>query len=200
MWGQWGRFVIIINSGLIRWSSSVKCHSASTIRISLTWPSRFHMVNTRWALSQQWVQAIAKRPFVFFVLSWASGRRDGDGEVLWNSCTSGEAVYTSHTKEDAWLPTEAMAEAEIISSHIREAGKATLTYCGISLFVVSLHCVPRWSVIYASYGWEREARERLYLYWENRTVFFTRKNIVLSDSLHLWVLSGQYKVICSIIK
>lgn len=49
-------------------------------------------------------------------------------EGTWNGCTSQEAVYT---KEDACLP------AQIASSHIGEAGKATVTdmwtfsFCGL---------------------------------------------------------------------
>lgn len=76
--GQQARAVISLSWGLIRWSSSVKCHSASIIRISLTRPSRLHAVNTRWALSQLWARAAAERPFVFFVLGWAA---EGGGPV-----------------------------------------------------------------------------------------------------------------------
>lgn len=177
--GQQARAVISLSSGLIRWSSSVKCHSASIIRISLTRPSRLHAVNTRWALSQLWARAAAERPFVFFVLGWAA---EGGGPVEKLHLTrSSLHKPRSQTKEDAWLPTGAKTDAEITSPHIGEAGKGhgdrlwNSSLCGFSL-----RHAPRWSVIY---GCVRACCRRIRRH-------FCRNNVVLSDSLRLRVLSG----------
>lgn len=136
-------FVITIRWSFIWWPLSVKYYNPSIIRIILTWPSRSHTVNTCRALSQLWVWAAAERPFVFFC-SGLSCREPGWGVAapLWKPFIQVER----HTKEDAWLPTEVKTDAKIASSHIREAGKATVTDCGISLFVVSfstLHLAAR---------------------------------------------------------
>lgn len=87
---------------VIIWPSSVKCHSASIIRKSLTRPSRFH------TLTPSLITAVSPDysggALCLFILSWAelSCRGRGGGWVwwggvrgLWNGYTSGEAVYTS---------------------------------------------------------------------------------------------------------
>lgn len=53
---QWPVARFLISAGLIRWSSSAKCHSASVIRVKPAWPGRFHMASARRALSQLWAE------------------------------------------------------------------------------------------------------------------------------------------------
>lgn len=86
----------------------------------------------------------------------------GRGTLEWLHLTrSSLHKLRRQTKEDAWLPTGAKTDPEISSSHIAEAGKATMTDCGIFLFVVSLHCIPRWSMIYTWYGCKWACKTKL---------------------------------------
>ncbi len=195
-----GRSVITLSSGLIRWSSPVKGHSASIIRISLTRPSRFHMVNTRWALSQLWVRAIAERPFVFFVLSWAAEGEGGGG--LWDGCTSLEAVYTSRGAKqkkmhDFLRGRRLMPRLHLISERLERPRWQIVEF--LSLWF--LYTVWAQMIYHLRLVWLQETmQDEAFIYSRRIKQYFTRNNVVLGDSLHLWALSGQCMVICSVIK
>lgn len=63
----------------------------------------------------------------------------GRGTLEWLHLTrSSLHRQRRQTKEDALLPTVAKTDPKIPSSHIGEAGEATVTDCGIFLFVVSV--------------------------------------------------------------
>lgn len=72
----------------------------------------------------------------------------GRGTLEWLHLTRGSLHrQRRQTKEDAWLPTAAKTDPEISSPHIGEAGKATVTDCGIFLFVVSVCPDDLWSTL-----------------------------------------------------
>lgn len=158
-----GRFVTVLSSGLVMWSSSVKSHSESIIGISVTWPSRFHTVNTLSLITA--VSPGYSGEALCLFCSELSCR--GRGTVEWLHLTrSSLHKQRRQTKEDAWLPTGAKTDPEISASHIGEAGKATVIDCGIFLFVVSLHSALRWSMAASEH-----ARQSFYFEKDNQAVF-----------------------------
>lgn len=87
--------------------------------------------------------------------------------------------------------TEVKTVAEITSSHIENTEKITLMDFGVSLVVVSLQMISNlWLQV--------SLQARAFICSIKQ--YFSRNNIVLSDSLHLWALSSWCMVICSIIK
>lgn len=155
--GLVGRFVIIISSDLIIWSSSVKCHRASIVRISLTWLGRFHTVNTLTLIT---AVSAAERPFSFLLFFCSElscrGRGGGVGGLggLWKGYTSREAVYTSRATQkkmhdflQTWRLTQRL---HLLISERLERPRWQI--CGISLFVDYLLCTPKWYIIYAQYS------------------------------------------------
>lgn len=133
--GQQARAVISLSSGLIRWSSSVKCHSASIIRISLTRPSRLHA--EPYHSCERGLQQRGPLSFLF----WAELQRAGG---LWNSCTSLEAVYTSREAKQKKMHDFLRGRRLTRRLHLlisERLEKATVTDCGIPPFVVFLYAM-----------------------------------------------------------
>lgn len=175
---------------------SLKCHNASVIRTSLARPSRSHTVNTSWALSQLWVWVTAERPFVFFfflsfVLGWAA-----EGPTEMTAPREKQFPQAKSHKKYIYICTEVKTVAEITSSHIENAEKVTLMDFGVSLVVVSLQMIYNLRFVWLQVS----LQARAFICSRRIKQYFSRNNVVLSDSLHLWALSSRCPVICSIIK
>lgn len=169
--GRRGGLFTIIGSGLIGWPSSVKCHGASIIGISLT--QLPHTVNTLSLITAVRAGCSREALFVFFFLFWAAWGGSGVEQFTQAGKAHKRGCTTSYSGED-WC-------GDYISYR---RGAAMVTDCGMSLcgfpstraqIINNLHSVWHQPSLQGKASLSRQTTEQ----------YFTRNDVVLGGRLRL---------------